>query len=557
MGELEVLLAERGRVDYPHRHRAPSFLAKGTRHSLTPPAYLMDQPKRPSEKTYSDVMNEWAAQRHFVNANRSRILHPPYDAHPVAKFIGYLWRVMAVLVVPLVIYGVILRFYLRSKEFNAALGTGIARTLTAKKAEVHGAMWKTDGILSVMSLQADGGPDAFYEALDARTIGARLPFASLFRKEWILPRVSIGELSLALRSGGIGKVPLYQPEADAIQLPSTGEAPKSSTPKTGALRQLPADSLTAGYGVKPEVAALQINSLQASRLNVNWGTGPATSGAITGMQTDFTKTTTGWLVSGNGGEFRQAWLDRMKVDKLNLQLGQTEAVIQEANFSRTGGGRGSFAGRVSLGEIPEVTGVMQLEGVALHDLVPAAAGGFFTAEIKGALNLTGSVNRATGIRMEGDLEVVSGRINALPVLKVLEHLTGENQFRLLSLRSGRIRFTSSGAESHGGMVVEVNDFEADCGALLRLKGNLRHEVIPGTATLEGKTTPDNVIVTGVVKLGLAPSLAAQLKPALAARYLKAGSEGWSWLDIEVNGPLNSNFTRALADEILKASKEAP
>ena len=517
----------------------------------------MDQPKRPSEKTYSDVMNEWAAQRHFVNANRSRLLHPPYEAHPVAKFIGYLMRVGVLVLIPLAVYLLVLRSYLTSNAFNDSLSSGIARTMDAGNAEARGTQWKLSGILSVKSLEAKGGPGAFYEEFEARTIGTRISFPHLFRREWILPRVSIGELSIALRSGAVGKVPLYQPDENDVKLPAAAEMLETPTPKTSALRSPMGRSLRAGYGVNPDFGAMRINSLQTAQLNVTWGTGPATSGAVTGMQTDFTKSAAGWIISGNGGQFHQSWLDGLKVEKLHMQLGASEAVINEAVFSRKGGGRTNFTGRVVLGEMPEVTGVMQLDGVALQDLVPAAAGGFFTAEVKGLLNLTGSVNRAAGVRMEGDLELQSGRINALPVLKVLEHLTGENQFRLLTLRSGRIQFVTSGTEAQGGLLVEVKHFEADCGALLRLKGSLRYEVTKGIATIDGKVPPDVVKATGLIRLGLAPSLSVRLKPAVANRFLKVESDGWSWLDLIVDDPLNGTFTQAIAAEMQKAARAVP
>ena len=54
----------------------------------------MEPPKRPAGKSYSEVMNEWAAQREFMGGNRSRLLHPPYDAHPVRKVLGYLGRLL-------------------------------------------------------------------------------------------------------------------------------------------------------------------------------------------------------------------------------------------------------------------------------------------------------------------------------------------------------------------------------------------------------------------------------------------------------------------------------
>lgn len=517
----------------------------------------MQQPKRPSDKTYSDVMNEWAAQRNLLNADRNRLLHPPFDAHPVARFFGYVVRIALVTIVPAGIFFALLLSHLGSREFNEMLSAGTARTLGAEKAVTQGSRWKFSGMLSMQSLKATGGSDAFYSQLEARNISTRVAFPALFRRAWILPRISLGELSIAFRSGGLGKVPFYPLDDDGISLPATGGARAAEPPKTGAVIRPPGGLLRAGYGVDPDFSSLRINEMQTARLNATWGSLPATSGALTGLQTNFTRSTTGWVISGNGGEFRQGWLDGLRVDQLSVKLGAAEAVIDGAALTRPGGAKGTFTGRLTYGEVPEVEGVMQLEDLAFEELVPPAAAGLFKAVGKGRLKFSGSVNRTTGIRMEGELEVQSGRMAALPVLKALNQLTGEDQFRLLSIRSGRVRFVSSGGEGHGGQLVEVKEIEADCGPLLRLNGNLRHENIFEIGDLSGKEAANRLAVTGVIRMGLSAIVTARLKPAVVERFLKKEDSGWAWLEIPVEGPLTPVFTRELAAEILKVSAAAP
>ena len=111
----------------------------------------MDQPKRPSEKSYSDVMNEWAAQRNFVNVDRSRLFHPPHDAGPGAKLFGYLIRIALVTVLPAGIYLVLLGLHVQSKEFNTMISTGIARTLYSSEA------WPALTVALTKALQSNDG----------------------------------------------------------------------------------------------------------------------------------------------------------------------------------------------------------------------------------------------------------------------------------------------------------------------------------------------------------------------------------------------------------------
>lgn len=519
----------------------------------------MDQPKRPAGKSYSEVMNEWAAQREFMGGNRSRLLHPPFDAHPVRKVLGYLGRLVVVIVIPLVIYLVLLGSHVKSKEFNQMISDGIATVLNADKVTAHGGFWEFDGILALKSMKATGSSGAFFEQLEAQGIATRVPMPMVFRREWILPRVSIEDLSISLRSGGVGQVPLYELKADPddeVRLPSLPPA-IDSAPKTGARGLPPTKVLRAGYGVSPDFKALRINAVQTSHLNVTWGSSPATVGGVTGMQTDLARTSAGWVISGNGGQFRQGWLDGMKVEKLAVTIAPGKAVMDEVRLSHAGGGKAGITGSMTLGELPVLDAELKLEEVRLQDLVAVSAGSIFTAMASGTVKLSGSVNRSSGIRMEGTLDLQSGRLNTLPVFDALSQITKEDQFRRLSLQSGTLTFSTSGSEEHGGLIVEIKAFEWACGPMVRLKGNYRQEQIREIGNPDGKLPGERMKIEGLLQIGMPAMVLAKIKPAVAARYFKSGADGWSWLDVAIDGPVTGNLSRELAAELLKAVADSP
>ncbi len=515
-------------------------------------------PKRPPGKTYSESMNEWAAQRQIVHGDRSRLLHPPYDAHPVAKLFGYLFRLLVLFLVPTVVYFVMLRQYAKSDAFNETLGSGLAATLNAQKAESRKAAWSFDGMLTLKSVEAKGAPGAFYEKLDARNIGTRVPLVMLWRKDWVLPRVSIEDLTLALRSGGLGTAPQYQLDGseDEIRLPNLPSA-LDPVPKTGAVSTRPPRVLRAGLGIAPDYANLKINGIQTARLQATWGNAPATRGAVTGMQTDLTRTSTGWAVSGNGGTFRLGWLEDMAIEKLAVTVGQEEALMEEILLTRATGGKAALAGRLTFGELPELTAELNLEGVKLQDLIASEPGNLFSVEAGGTVKLSGSLNRATGIRMEGQLNLGAGRIAGLPVLRALSQITGEDQFRQVMIQSGKVDFTSEGSADHGGLIVEIQRLEVDCGSLVRLKGNYRQERIRENTLAEGGIPVDRLKVSGLLQLGLAPHLASKMKPAVLERFFKASADGWLWLDLPVDRLPGGQFTRDIAGQLLEAWNPSP
>lgn len=516
----------------------------------------MDPPRIP-DKTYSEVMNEWAAQRHFVQANRSRLLHPPYDAHPAMKVLGYLGRVGVVLLLPLMVYGYLVYKHMRSPEFNKMISQGLATSLHAEEVKTRQARYSINGVLGMKALVAKGGPEAVYDRLEARNMGTRLPLTSVFRREWVLGRVSVDDLSVSLRSGGVGTVPLYELKGDEdeedVLLPSL---PKGA-PRTGAVARREAPVLRAGLGISPDFAALRINGLQVARLHLTWGSGPTTAGGVTGMQTDLARGAGGWTMSGSGGEFRQGWLEGLKVDRLAATVGADRLVIEEARFSRAGGGKLRLVGSMTLGEMPLLEAELGLVGVPVQDLVETSLGGLFTAEAAGSLRLSGSVNRSAGIRMEGSLDLSAGRVIGLPLLKALHQLTGEDQFRQLSLRSGTVEFFTEGSPEHGGQIVEIKKLEVDCGPLARIRGTYRQEQQRGTLTANGALSSERLQVSGQFQLGVPAQVTAHFKPGVAARFFKPGADGWVWVDLPVKGPVNRSFTEEVAAELLQANQEAP
>lgn len=520
----------------------------------------MDQNSPPRGKSYSEVMNEWAAQQAFVKSSRSRLLHPPYDAHPAAKIVGYLVRLIIVLVIPSGIYIALVLKWAGSDDFNSMLTKGLAPTLNAGTVKTTGASWQISGQLAMPSLEATGAPEAFYEKLHAETVTTRVPVPMFIRRDWLLPRVSIASLSLSLRSGGAGTVPIYELKDEDLNMepflqnqPSTAPAnPKAR--KTGALTPPSAAGfprpLMAGYGIAPDFSALTFNALLISRLNLTWGETPAAAGSLTEAQSECNRTAHGWKVSVTGGDFAQGWLNSWKIVSSAIDITRSKATIGKTEIKHPGGGTGNFEGGIILGDVPEVSGHLQLENVPLQDLVSPVFASCWNAEVNGDLTLSGSTNRAEGIRTEGTFQITSGRFSPLHLLNALQRFTGETQFASLPMKGGRFTLKTGGAEGKSGIVVEIPSFEISSNTA-KITGHLRYErARPLGTQLNTAATAEKEIVTGVIKIGLPRDLAEKFPPAVAKKFLVPGDEGWSWIELPLNGPPSSDPTAVLASEMV-------
>ncbi|RYD24502.1 MAG: hypothetical protein EOP86_28545, partial [Verrucomicrobiaceae bacterium] len=315
--------------------------------------------------------------------------------------------------------------------------------------------------------------------------------------------------------------------------------------------------LMAGYGINPDFASLRIDSLQIGTLALKWGSAPAAKGSLTGAQAEFTRLPGGgWTLDASGGDFQQGWLENWKIQKTSVALSATKAVISETRLTRTGAGTGTFSGEVILGDIPEIQGRMHLEAVPLHDLMDSVFSGLSNAEVTGDLTLSGSTNRSTGIETAGTFRIISGRFNPLHLLNALQRITGESQFISLPMKGGRFTLKTGGLEASSGTFVEIPSFEITS-SIARLSGHLRYERSrPAGIQLNSRGNAEKVTLTGLIRVGIPPDLAAKFSPAVAKKYLTAGDDGWSSLDIPLEGKPEGDPTFLQASDMVLMTDQA-
>lgn len=515
----------------------------------------MDQKSPKQGKSYSEVMNEWAAQQAFVKGSRSRILHPPYHAHPVARLAGYLVRLLILLIIPAIAYIWMLLQWASSKEFNSMLSKGLETTLDASPAETHGAGWQIGGQLIVRSMDATGAPGSFYETLHANTITTRVPAQMLFRKKWVLPTVNVADLQLNLRSGGLGTVPIYDLKDEDLNMEPFLRIPRSQTGpgRTGAVSQPDSGRiLTAGYGVDPDFSTLVFDGIQISGLDVSWGVA-ASEGSLVGTRSEINRTDGGWKVSATGGKFRQGWMEGWELSNTTIALEKSRAVIPESTLTREGGGTGKLSAEIVFGEVPEVSGNFKFEDVQLQELIPSLFAGIFSAQASGDLLINGSTNRSTGISTEGNFTITSGRVGAIPIFSALQRITGESQFAGLPLKGATFTLKTGGLEASAGYFVEVPAFFFETPSA-KVEGHFRYERSrPLGAILNGEKTPEKVDLSGVIRIAFPPAVAGRFHDDVAAKYLTKGEDGWMWLDCKFNGPPERDLTATLAADMLLMS----
>lgn len=478
-------------------------------------------------KSYNQLMNEWAAQKHFLTRATSSLIKPGHHVTGGARAVAWLWRLLLFTGIPLLVYMGWLRFHGKSGEFSAQLAAETKKYLDAEKVHFSRVRWDMNGELRVERMEATGAPQNFFASIEASNLKADIPVPRVFRKAWHLDSLTCTEAVMALRSGSTAKIAALAPP-----------------------------SLTAGYGLSPDFAQLTIGGYECENLKLTWGSTPSTIGEIAGSKASLVRAgDDGWDFTLAGGSFRQCWLDGLRITRAALHFGPDRVQITHGDFTVPGGGSGSLTGSFTLGEHPEIDAVAKVENLQLEQFLSEYFQAYVKATGQGTVKLTGSTNRSNGILMDATITIQSGSLSRIPVLSAVETATGEGGLSAPEITGGRAHVTSQGTLEPGGYVIESDDLTLDCGTRVKIGLTVRHErkQVMATSLTDAKTRDANAETVarstkGTFRIGLPPATAAKLKPSIRQQFITREEQGLQWMDIPFSLD-EGDFTKAAADKI--------
>lgn len=486
-----------------------------------------------NDKSYNELMKQWAAQKNFLQRAASSLVRPGREVTGGVRFYSWAWRIAVLTGVPFLIYIGWLRIHGKSGEFTNQMAAQTKKFLNSGPVKFLKIRWDGNGELRLLRAEVEGGPNNWFSSMDLKNIDTFIPMPRVFYRAWDLEKVQCFEATVTLRAGSLPK------QASAGNDPAV---------------------LAAGWGLNPDFARLKIGSYQADALTLKWGGQPSTQGVVTDSKAVLKPAEgAGWNLSLSGGTFKQCWLEGLKLTRGAVHIGADRADISEGDFTVAGGGSGIITGGLTFGEQPELDVTVKLENTDLQQFISAYFADYVKATGGGVVKLTGSTNRSSGILMDASLAVQSGQIFGVPVLRALEIATGESGLSALEITGGQAHVTSQGSSEASGMIVEADNISLECGTRLRIGFSVRHEHKEIFATsyneaVKDPTTglPEHTKATstkGTVRIGLPPAAAAKLKPAIRQQFFVRDELGLQWMDIPFD-LAEDDFTKTVADKIV-------
>ncbi|MEI6653398.1 MAG: hypothetical protein WCP45_01405 [Verrucomicrobiota bacterium] len=352
----------------------------------------------------------------------------------------HLLRLMARFAIFLVVAAIGLWVYLvklpGTAGFQLKLKQAIADGLGAKEDKMEG-FKQERGLLTIQRWVGVGGNQAFYSAMEARTIKCQLGLLTCVLGDWYPGVMSINQLDMELNAG-------------------------ADDDKSAALI---GDSLFRDFG------RFKVEALQVKEATLRWGYSGPTQGKIVGSHLKMQRLPDGWRIHFSGGTFSQSWLERLEIVELVANCTREGVEFEKAEF-RKGAGKVTMDGlKVVAGQRPEVKGVVKVSKLALVDLIPFAAQEFIDGVISGDFRVFGSTNTTEGIGLEGNIAVDGENSiklrDRLYLLRALTDFDVFNNYRTVHFVEGSLHIKTQG----GGM--EVSELQLKAGDLMTLAGQMR------------------------------------------------------------------------------------
>jgi hypothetical protein len=237
-----------------------------------------------------------------------------------------------------------------------------------------------------------------------------------------------------------------------------------------------------------------------------------------------------WEITAEAGELRLPAFPPLGMTSARAVLRPGEWILRPTRLLGSTGGQASLAGQWNAVEGTALQ--IQVENFPAQSVLTDR----WQSRLKGVLNAELRFRKGPGadapVSLSGPVRLLSGRLEAFPVLEALGRFLGSPRFQSIPLKkaSTTLEYTPS--------KTVLRDLEIDGDGLLRIQGHI---------------TLENDHVNGQLQLGVSPAL-IQWLPGAQTLLFTDQRDGYVWVPFQISGPL-SNPTEDLSARLLGSAKE--
>ncbi len=391
-------------------------------------------------------------------------------------------------------------WYLRSDRFRKQITSAVGKELRADGdfMPLHFA----DGTFYTDGYVARGQAAAFFSDLRADQIRAAVNWRGLLDHRWEVDELNVQNLDVRFADRSS---PTPAPVEVVPHLPK----------KKGAWK-------------------LDLRRAAVAESSWRWGATPDTAGSVTHAAFTLSPNDGAWLIDASSGTLAQTGWPSLTIASANLRYTGASLFVTESEL-RNGAGRITVNGEVRFDHAADLQA--QFENVEITPLLPADWRLRLHGNLTGTAHLTAPLP-GSDVRVESDLRLSNGQLEAVPLLDEIASFTRTERFRRLDLTRGSLSFTRQTG------VVTIKNLLLESEGLMRVEGNC----------MIAKQKIDGVFQVGVTSASL------QWLPGSQARVFTVAHDGYYWTPLRLTGSVDhphEDLTRRLvaaaAGELLQKS----
>jgi len=395
--------------------------------------------------------------------------------------------------------------YLKSEDFREMVKTESGQALgmevslmplhwTGSSIYTDGASGKAVGNTPVKQLKAD-------------QLRANLNLYGILEGVWDVPTVELQRISLQLAS------PHLEGSDSVIFAKEQKPLTFDDEPATGGGEAGPAKEKGGGFlsGMLP--TEVKIGEVSVQEVEVEWlpeGSPPIT---LKGLRLLARPRGVAWDIKGQNGEIEIPEWPKMQIVDTTLRAAPDMIYVTEANMRLKNEGRIKLSGEVATTEDQKMDMHATVTRLPIATLLEGDWRMRVLGYISGKVDAQGSLSSPEGLKVTGEVNLLDGRLEALPVLNDIAVLTKYEQFRSVPLQKAHAKFTWATD------TLEVRDLELKSEGLLIIKGSLQQKGISLSGTLQVATVP----------------AALRYLPGAENFVFTREEHGYVWTDVKISG----------------------
>jgi len=347
--------------------------------------------------------------------------------------------------------------------------------------------------------QARGELDAPFRELQADQIRAEFQPQGVFRHAWQIDELTVQRLQVKFgRHDGMEVKSIVAGNVDRRDTATISRTTASEASRSSWI---------------PD--RLELRRTQIHDVNLSWSL-PGQTGSVRQVRATIEPEDSAWVVTGSGGQLRQAGWPVLNVDHVRLRYQPPELFITDGQLKLSESENVNISGQINFEPTPAFDLQVKLNGVVITPFLPVD----WRAKVKGVATgnarIGGRPDDAETLTATGKLSLASAQLEALPVLDRIALFTRTEQFRQFALQKASADF----AWTKSKLTIQRLLLESE--GLIRVEG--------GCVIEQGK-------LEGLFQVGVTPTSLRWL-PGSQTRVFTVEHDGYVWTPVRVTGPLD-------------------